>query len=93
MVNGPESLSVEALEKATCDAGDNGFYIVYRSSEGRTMRRFHTTYPGEDFRSRLLVEMSEEEVRLEEKSAYADEGLTNIKTKLVQLRPEVSRYA
>ena len=72
VTNGPESDRLEDLEKVATDHGDNGFYLVNRTSEEMQVRRFKEAYQHEPFKCLGLVEMAPADVANEREAAYKD---------------------
>lgn len=73
IVNGPEALTVEALDQVATDHGDNGFYLVNRLQNGLPlMRRFIKRYNEHD-RTFSLTELTADQVESEQRDASRSE--------------------
>lgn len=68
ITNGPKEITPEAIAEVHTDAGDNGFYIVNRTTDPMSMRRFRMRYDGKV----TMVELSPAEVEAEWREARND---------------------
>ena len=68
--NGPASDRLEDLEKVVTDHGNNGFYLVNRTGEKMSVRRFTESYQREPFKCLGLKEMEPLDVANERLAAY-----------------------
>lgn len=73
VVNGPENITIDALNKVPTDNGDNGFYIVCREVKPYTVRRFLCDYEAKNEKGENtypVVERDKKWVNKERKEAY-----------------------
>lgn len=68
VTDSPKSDKPEDLAKVKTDLGDNGIYLVNRTNGAMEVRRFR-----EDYKNKIMIEFTPEEVAQERKEAYAHE--------------------
>jgi len=68
VTDSPKSGQLKDLAQVRTDLGDNGIYLVYRTKDEMTVRRFH-----EDYTAHTMIELTPEEVATEKENAYKDD--------------------
>ena len=87
--DGPEAVA-KALSEVSTDNSDNGFYLVDRTGDARTVRRFTIRYRDGQPAVYSLYEWSEEEVELEFNAAIKSAQFAAMTEALSAIRERVS---